>query len=207
RAVDPLSFPGCRVWLDGQDSATITINTGRVERWANKAVMGNDAIQIAETTRPVLDDTGVNSLPAVFFDGSSRSLVFQQNIRTTPGEYQCFVVARGVGSGQTLQQIGGSYSGSGTNFTAPNWFLSGPRNGDGTPIAFAPRVIAGTGSGHVLQGMTVGRAANGLINHFNGWVAEVIVYDRILYDSEADAITEYLTTRWALPPFNPLLLS
>jgi endo-1,4-beta-xylanase len=207
QAVDPLSFPGCRVWLDAQDSATLTLNAGRLERWENKAASGNNAEQLNATYRPVVDSGGLNSLPAVFFDGSSRSLVFQQNIRTTPGEYHCFVVARGVGSGQTFQQIVGSYSGSGTNFTAPNWFLSGPRNADGTPVAFVPRVIAGTGSSHVLQGVTVGRAANGLINHFNGWVAEVIVYDRILYDSEADAITEYLTTRWALPPFNPLLLS
>ena len=207
RAVDPLSFPGCRVWLDAQDSVTLTLNGGRLERWGNKAAPANAAEQVTATARPVVDQSGVNSRPAVFFDGSSRALVFQQNIRPTAGEYHCFVVARGVGSGQTFQQIVGSYSGSGTNFTAPNWFLNGPRNSDGTPVAFPPRVISATGSSHVLQSMSVGRAANGVFNHFNGWVAEVIVYDRILYDSEADAIRDYLTARWALPPFNPLLVS
>jgi endo-1,4-beta-xylanase len=206
-AIDPLSFPDCRIWLDGQDPATLTINSGRVESWGNKAAAGNDATQITSTARPVVDSTGVNSLPAVFFDGSSRSLVFQQNIRSIPGEYYCFVVARGVGSGQTFQQIVGSYSGSGSNFVAPNWFVNGPRNPDGTPVVFAPRMIAGTGSGHVLQNMTVGRAANAAINHFNGWVAEVIVYDRLLLDSEAMAISEYLIARWGLPPFNPLQIS
>jgi endo-1,4-beta-xylanase len=207
RAVDPLSFPGCCIWLDAQDSATITINAGRVERWGNKAASGNDAEQVTDTSRPIVDGTGVNSLPAIFFDGSSRSLVFQQNIRTTPGEYHCFVVARGVGSGQTFQKLIASYSGSGTNFTAPNWIMEGPRNSDGTPVAFSPRVFTSTGSAHVLQSMTVGRAANGLINHLNGWVAEVIVYDRVLYDSEADAIRDYLIERWGLPPFNPLQLN
>jgi GH35 family endo-1,4-beta-xylanase len=207
RAVDPLSFPGCRIWLDAQDSTTLIQNAGRLERWENKAAPTNSAEQGTAASRPVVDGTGVNALSSVYFDGSSRSLVFQQNIRATPGEYHCFVVARGVGSGQTFQQIVGSYSGSGTNFTAPNWFLAGPRNADGTAVAFAPQVISVTGSGHVLQSMTIGRAANAAINHFAGWVAEVIVYDRILYDSEADAIRDYLIERWALPPFNPLQVS
>lgn len=207
QGIDPLSFPGCRVWLDAQDTATLTINAGRVEHWGNKATTGNHAVQTTASARPVVDSAGVNSLPAVFFDGSSRSLVFQQNIRATPGEYHCFVVARGVGSGQTFQQIVGSYSGTGNNFTAPNWFVNGPRNPDGTPLPFTPRVIASTGTGHVLQSMTVGRAANGTFNHFNGWVAEVIVYDRLLLNSEAIAVMDYLATRWALPTFTPLQLT
>lgn len=44
RALDPLSYPGCRVWLDAPDAATLTINAGRVECWANKAAIAGHSM-------------------------------------------------------------------------------------------------------------------------------------------------------------------
>ena len=102
---DPLTFPGCTLWLDCADPSTLTVNiTSNISRWRDKSPQQNDLIQNTAGNQPtyILDSTvGRNG---VFF-GSQRFLS-QSNTSTkfainTNRFWSTFVVARWISTSGT----------------------------------------------------------------------------------------------------------
>lgn len=63
------SDAGALIWLDAQDTATLSEDAGELTAWADK---GANAVQVSPTSaanRPVVDPVGLNGLPAIDFDG------------------------------------------------------------------------------------------------------------------------------------------
>lgn len=74
-ANEPLWLPsdlgsGLKLWLDANDSATITLNGSTVSQWNDKSGTGNDVSNATSASQPTYQATGFNSLPTVSFDGS-----------------------------------------------------------------------------------------------------------------------------------------
>src|SRR5262249_4742505 len=65
----PRSVPGLALWLDATDSSTVLTDGDRVFRWQDKSGGNNDASQTDATLEPMYLSSGINSKPAVSFDG------------------------------------------------------------------------------------------------------------------------------------------
>ena len=92
---DPRIVPGCCLWLDAADGFTITQPSGDgvVTVWRDKSGLGNSA---TATGTPIYNTTGLNSCPALAFNGSC---YFQGNVSITGQTLTCYVVGSYVASG------------------------------------------------------------------------------------------------------------
>ena len=91
---DPRSVLGCVLWLDGADSRTLTFSSGsNISSWADKSGNGNNA---TATGTPTYNTAGLNSRPAIAFNGSC---YFQGNVSITGQTLTCFAVGSFVNSG------------------------------------------------------------------------------------------------------------
>jgi len=97
---DPRSVLGCVLWLDGADSRTLSFSSGsNISSWADKS--GN-ASNATATGTPTYNTTGLNSRPAVAFNGSC---YFQGNVSITGQTLTCYVVGSFVNSGGSDQRF------------------------------------------------------------------------------------------------------
>jgi hypothetical protein len=62
------------VWLDANDSATITLNGSVVSQWNDKSGNGNNAAQSDNAKRPTYNATLLNSQGGLVYDGSNDCL-------------------------------------------------------------------------------------------------------------------------------------
>jgi hypothetical protein len=62
---------GLKMWLDANDSSTITLNGSTVSQWNDKSGTGNHVSNGTAGSQPTYQATGFNSLPTVSFDGSN----------------------------------------------------------------------------------------------------------------------------------------
>jgi hypothetical protein len=92
---DPRIVPECCLWLDAADGFTITQPSGDgvVTVWRDKSGLGNSA---TATGTPIYNTTGLNSRPALAFNGSC---YFQGNVSITGQTLTCYVVGSYVASG------------------------------------------------------------------------------------------------------------
>lgn len=84
-----------------------------------------------------------------------------------------------------------------TSFT--NFF----ENGNSSPWAYdtLELVIAEFDAGKTISGITMGHLGSGFAvgsHHFAGAIGEVLVYDRVLTESELQSLRDYLTENWFL---------
>jgi hypothetical protein len=93
------------LWLDAEDSSTITLNGSTVSQWSDKSGNGRHATQSTAASQPTYSATGLNSKPTLVFNGnqivvSSGSysaaaifIVFRKSVSTWP-DYNGVVTAR-----------------------------------------------------------------------------------------------------------------
>ena len=195
----PSDLSGLRIWLDAQEGDSITQAGGTVSAWGNKADGANPATQVNADEQPTYSADGLNDLPALYFDGTSDNMIFANDIRTEAGEFHMFLVGSGETGGNSWARIAASWSGSGDPWAAPNWLLWAP-NESGVVQAFDPEIKTASGTKQVLQNISIGSdAANTQINHFKGYIGEVLIYDRQLNAEEQNDIFSYLNQRWGFP--------
>ena len=60
---------GLELWLDANDSGTITTTGSDVDQWDDKSAVGNDVVQSTTAKKP--DVSTVNGNSSILFDGSS----------------------------------------------------------------------------------------------------------------------------------------
>jgi hypothetical protein len=58
------------LWLDAEDTSTITLNGATVSQWADKSGNGRNAVQATAANQPTYNATGLNSKPSLSFDGN-----------------------------------------------------------------------------------------------------------------------------------------
>lgn len=67
----PLSIPGCAVWFDAADAASMTLDGTNVTVWADKSGNGRDAAMFALDSAPAYAASTQNGLGGVWFHGAA----------------------------------------------------------------------------------------------------------------------------------------
>lgn len=197
------------VWLDAQDQSSLEKNGAgaKLLSWKNKAVNHLVKSTEAETT-PTLVKQGINGHPALFFDGEGDHLILEKGIWAKTGKgFQMFAVHGSEDNkGQTWQKI----LTAAVEVTFPNgkignfkWALERPTEWSaGKPVAYKPDVFTtfrqSDGRRYIMNNVTIGGLPNqnGIVNKFQGYLGEIVVYNRELNQTEKDQVFAYLKTKW-----------
>jgi hypothetical protein len=68
-----------KLWLDASDTSTITHSSNAVSQWSDKSGNSNHATQSNSSHRPVLNNSVLNTLPVIRFDGSDDVMTLSGN--------------------------------------------------------------------------------------------------------------------------------
>jgi phage gp36-like protein len=211
-ATVPVATSGLQMWL--RADAGVTINeAGAVERWEDLSGHGNHFLQSTAYQQPMLQAAGLGNQAAIRFDGVDDGLwgVETMNIGRPS---TVFVVYEELSEGGYVLQnsVGGQWWVRSDGFYSDGWVRQASPVYNQEVVAVMTNSPTGT-TVHVngsnwtentaLTTPDPGRLALGGGNGrnydpFNCLVAELIVYDRALSDTERQEVETYLTSRYAL---------
>ena len=99
----PTSLPlqNVELWLDADESTTVTHSSNAVSQWKDKSGKDNHASQSTAANQPTLTASGLNGKPVITFDGTNDSLN-ATNVNITQS-YSFFIAAKRV-TGSTNKQ-------------------------------------------------------------------------------------------------------
>ncbi len=210
-SVVPADVSGCLLWLKA-DMGIQTNGSGGVTNWLDQSGNNNDAASQATNTHPPLVSNVINGKPAVRFSGTDDDYVkfpLLTTIRTV-----LWVIKEDADATDNRFLLGNSNTGSTYSFHRGGYNIWNGKH--------APLMVNGTTelNGIEVDGTstlvptnmaaisvrTSGNAtANSLARdrdeagrNWDGDVAELIVYDRVLSDAEMNNLFVYLNERYAL---------
>ena len=216
----PTDLPGynLRLWLDAADASTITESGGLVSQWDDKSGNGNDAAQGTGSAQPEYSVRQQNGLATLEFNGSKylttsafSSALAQPNTIFIVSKRDAVVAddylidgLTGTDRHASLVSGAGKYqlfAGAGLEGGAINTVAEMQTiiiNGASTKLYINGALNAsGTEGAHSLDGLTIG-AAYGLWGKLDGFIAEILIYDRLLSASEIAATESSLNNKWGL---------
>jgi len=216
---------GCVTWLDGADDSVFTYSSGTlVSEWRDKSGNANHVYQSTTASQPTRDTTyhasGSNLKNVVRFDGTDDSLSSTNSLDLSTASTM-FVLVRGytstsdagvisinnsLSSGITIHNgsLAYFYFGSGgyattqsiatsqTNILTKVW--TGSTSGD--------RISYKNGTQGTSNGTMSNTNATGVLRlgqqstYLNGFIGEVIIYDRELTTDELLKVHGYLSNKW-----------
>lgn len=213
---DPRSISNLAAWYDAADSSSVTLNGSNVSQLSDKSGNGRNAAQGAAGSQPAYSTAKYNGKNVVTHT-ANRTLGVSVPFITT---VSMFVVAtKGSGGGQFILVSTGS--GSAPTFITGfigDYEYYNPTN-DRTLMAAAGtatglNVLAFTHTdsatlrvyynGSQIASKTAQQSYNGQSlttlgsSGYGGDIAEVLIYQRVLSDSERSAVTSYLGTKWGV---------
>jgi len=123
----PLSVTGCVLWLDGNDTSSMTFNGSAIIQWNDKSPSSNYVSQATVANAPTLG-TSQNGLNTVYFATTNQQLVSSQN-SATPGNASRTVIALFWCPTLSSQYMSVTGTESGAN-PAPAWGMAKNANAD-----------------------------------------------------------------------------
>jgi PKD repeat protein len=210
--VDPSSLPGLAMWLRA-DAISGLSDGVPISTWEDQSGRGHHASQASASKQPTYRTDIVNGRPALHFDatddgmsttlnpsGMAQTVFFVWSFAATSRSWTYLMNAGGsrwilgVTSGKYF-----GYTGSymwGDPYTAGRWVVQTVRQSD----ALAEMWIDGTGRAtttSVQDPGTVHFAASGsYTNPLDGYIAEVIWYDRTLTNQERTEVESWLAGKY-----------
>lgn len=213
----PLTVSGLKLWLDAADTGL-----GKVSAWNDKSGLLNNALQATAANQPTNTANQINGLPALVFDDSSYmsitsnaglswasncTVFFVGDTSTISAAVRRFMSKSGavafgkdLSSGArfttlTVQDYDGNSGFFAVNtplvacYTFGSYDASFYKNGilDSTVSGASPAV---TNSNALLISSTG--------EPWNGKMAEIIAYNKLLSSTERDTITQYLKSKWGI---------
>ena len=223
KSFKPTDIPACELWLDANDTNTITFNGSNVSGWADKSGNGNNAIQPTSTNQPTYLTTGINNKGSLEFNGSSDRMVITSFANSVTQPNTIFIVATFDDVTVSHKLIDGYITTNLRNVlettTTPEfqmWASNGVAGG--TPVIDTTylfngrfntassilringiQVATGNAGANNLgtKGLTIGARYN-FINFHDGKISEIIIYNDLLSDTEINEVENYLTNKWGV---------
>lgn len=221
----PGSISGLALWLDASDLSTITASSGAVSQWNDKSGNARHVSQGTASFQPTTGSSTLNGLNVISFDGSNdnlrtsngalqlatltcvalirsntvfRSLVgVSQEATTHTNPFWRWTIFHNETSTMAIRLNGTNvvgFSSAGTDVPrilvldtgVGDLWLNGIRSIDTTGVTLTypnstPFIIGST-------------AANDTA--LNGYVAEIIIYDKSLSATERTLVSNYLINKW-----------
>jgi hypothetical protein len=219
---NPKSISGLDMWLDANDSGTLTPSTGPVSEWRDKA-KGSVFAQLDFNNRPTL--TTINGKTALLFDGSNDtlscvnpfttfplSMFFVQRIVSfsnfgmtyTVGSSNDFNLRQNGTTGQLQIQMtstAAGYASTTLSTTAAQLISVVYDSTAANSVAYldgtARTPTSGGFSQPTLSGTHyIGSRAGSF--PFNGYIGEILVYSKTVSATERAKITQYLGKKWGI---------
>lgn len=208
------------LWLRADTLVTVS-DSGFVSRWDNLGTAGLDA-RAAGNRRPSYDATGLNGRPALMFDGTTTFLTAPA-VYPVDADYMLYAVIRVVDGSGSNNIVSGSSHALWLGGTAYPRLLHGDFYRQA--VSEVP-LVNGIGIVRVRYEAKGSRATIDVNNEhgtrdtvpvntdptiyigafvaadnycFDGAIGEVVLFDRVLSDSEIDAFDTYLHTKYGIP--------
>lgn len=208
---DPASLPGLVLWLQA-DALTGLADGAPVTTWPDRSGAGNHATQGVASKQPTFRVGVANGLSGVLFDATDDGM----STAADPGAPVTIVVVYASRAGATGYAVNGGFSffmgpyvgryrnytgkyATGPSITAGRWLAQTLRQS----TALAELFIDGTFSASTTK--TADPALLKLAREgqygsiLDGWIAEVIVYNRALGDAELADVHGWVRNRFSLP--------
>jgi hypothetical protein len=216
---NPLSIPGCELWLDAADTATLTTSGQTVTGWADKSQTGKT---VTVSSSPSLSGISQNAYQTIAFNNNLLTTTLPSAIRTN--DYALVAVWKqytpSTVSPLSIGENGGPAAGIGYNGSYYNLFEWGQTESQltsspgqyviqiGTRITSVKRLyINGTAAPSAVgeQDLTnkdilIGRGAGFGIT---GEIAEIFVFSGSLSTTNRQLLESYLAQKWGLQQFLP----
>lgn len=221
----PTMIPNCVFWIHA--GVGITLNGADISDWADQSKDKNHLVQVTEADQPAFTASvaAINGRPAILFtEADGNTMKTAAVVVTQP--YEAFAVynrSSAIDSGNIILAGAGNavpfFYHNGTKETIKR--LTTAKSGDNVATAeWQQRTWLVNDSGNetamwkngtnVLAGTTVGAGNLSLISvgnfgthsaanlYFDGYIAEIIIYDRKLTSVERKQIESYLGDRYAI---------
>jgi hypothetical protein len=214
------------LWLDAEDSSTITLNGANVSQWADKSGNGRNATQATAAAQPAYTASGLNGKPVLTFDGANDTLSYNGTFLANT-DYTVTAVHYRSNPKDHNWFFGGSTQGVNQNFVmgyeSPNTkFRWGQFGNDvdtlgqtyvaGLPSTAIARQSQTEGKSTFINGVAGGVSANtqNLISYaganigallggfFAGGMAEIVMTTSALSTSDRQKLEGYLAWKWGL---------
>lgn len=214
---------GCVTWLDGADDDVFSYSSGTlVSQWRDKSGNDNHVSQSTTSSQPTRNRT-LNSKSVVDFDGSDDSLSSSNSLTLSSGHTMFAVTLTDAFSSDAgLISINNNLSNGITVHTGGLVYFyygsGGYNTTQGVNLSTSyilTKVWTGATSGNRIsykngtQGTSSGTMANsnstGVLRlgqqttYYNGYIAEVVIYNRELSQDEITKVHNYLQNKWNIP--------
>lgn len=224
-AFTPSSISGLSLWLKANDAATVHATGGLVDTWDDKSGNGYNATS-STSARPTTGTRTINGKNAFDFDGTSDFMSLPAGVLSLPsGANTIFITFQADNTGDAQQELLAMLSGGGgfryeVGFTTTNLVVQNRttstsptsqadtrdttvktvgfrRSGTAiTPFIDGVQGTPGSNSENLTAASAVIGAQNTSTNRLNGLLAEIILYNSSLSDSDMNRVGNYLNTEW-----------
>jgi len=201
------------LWLDGSDSSSVTLVSGKVSQWNDKSGNGHHAVQSSSSKRPTYDTAALNGLNLLYFDGSDDKLDQQT---TTNVEYRDLYIVLDLQNNTGIRMIFGHYQNQDDSLRYVNGGMNTTPDVNDWHYGQTSNVyVNGTQTQTVPSGYHIIRTyrsnTNGfgstfryevssdfLNRRFKGDIAEIVVFTSILSTAKREKVEGYLAHKWGL---------
>lgn len=222
---NPRSIANLVLWLDGDDSSTITLETG-VKVWADKSGGSRNFTQDTLNSQPSYSST-LNGKRVVSFNGTSHQLNNNTNIinsanvtmfvvgQRSSGTFGGYITTMDSGAGGdvspamlinlsnvALRGDAGTLATGAGGFTGPA-VLTGVLSGYAPTLYIAGSLVQSQAASASVNTALNTKTAIGTYriaasNYLNGYIGEIICYTRALGTTERQRVERYLGRKWGL---------
>lgn len=213
----PTDIPGCLLWLDGADQSTMSIASGRVAGWQDKASGYSLRTAAEAATRRPLASPSIRGTVPDFSRAASSNLSVDLDTPVLPGNTS--FAAATLRSNSHAHQRALSVAGT-DDSDATTYYAEFESSGNTAILRSFPGetqgdyIIVGTNDtagrmGDCYLGVALrnsgsspfyydGDFAFSSATSWDGPIYEVIIYGRVLTDREIQAVKWYLSLRWGI---------
>lgn len=213
---------GLVLWLDA--GVDVTQVGGKVSEWADQSEEGNDATQAVEEKQPTHVANELNEKPVVRFDGINDFLstgAFDEELTQPTTILGAWKISDNTGASQVLidgitsdkrnciyyseplSDKHAFYAGTikvGTVLSPPGSFMVSTAVFDGADSVLYLNGVVDVEEDVGSQGLTGASIGASYIPHafLNGDIAEILIFNRALSDTEREAVEDYLMAKYDL---------
>ena len=210
------------LWLDAFDSNTITESSDAVSQWDDKSGQAANATQGTGSDQPTTNADAINSKNVIDFDGTDHFMNLDSDV-TLAADFSVFIVLNTDATVNTRMAIGDNVSGTKIGIVNPNKLFvrvvdacssdATQTFASGNSILYITRDTSNkvdqAFNGASLNRLFSNAAQSGTTTygrigldqsgfHWDGDIAEVIIYNRALTSTERSDIERYLATKWGI---------